>query len=141
MVYAEKNKGAFLNGKRVFVSKQKMDKAVLNWESGKTVSLVKKKFPTSFQVSLYSVMYGGLMVAVGELVATLYTWNYAHDGASLKIIIEEAGGKVTDLNGKDQRYDGALNGFLATNGVVHDDLLKIIKRVGNGKSVTWQQMN
>lgn len=135
MLYGEKNKGTFLNGKRVHVSKQTMDKAVLNWESPNSASLIKKNFPTSFPLSFCCVIYGGLLVATGEMVATLYTWGYAHDGASLKIIIEEAGGMVTDLAGKDQRYDGRINGFLASNGVVHKDLLKLIKQAG--KKIKW----
>lgn len=135
LIYAEKGKGAFLNGKKIKVSKQTMDKAVLNWESPRTAGMLKKEFPKCFPLCFCCVIYGGLLVATGEMVATLYTWNYAHDGASLKIIIEEAGGRVTDLSGKDQRYDGKINGFLASNGVVHDDLLRLIKK--SGKNIGW----
>jgi fructose-1,6-bisphosphatase/inositol monophosphatase family enzyme len=42
--------------------------------------------------------------------------------------VEEAGGKVTDKFGHEQRYDGPIKGFLASNGVVHDELIKISKR-------------
>ncbi len=135
MFFAEKGKGAFLNNKRIYVSKQTMDKAVLNWESPRSSGLLKEKFPNSFPLSLCCVIYGGVLVASGELVASLYSWNYAHDGASLKVIVEEAGGKVTDLNGNEQRYDGRIYGFLASNGVVHNDLLKLIKK--SGKKIFW----
>jgi fructose-1,6-bisphosphatase/inositol monophosphatase family enzyme len=45
----------------------------------------------------------------------------------LKIIAEEAGGKVTDLNGNERRYDQDGIGCLVSNGILHDELLKIIQ--------------
>jgi fructose-1,6-bisphosphatase/inositol monophosphatase family enzyme len=47
--------------------------------------------------------------------------------AALKIITEEAGGKVTDLNGDDRRYDENGTGCLISNGILHDNILEIIK--------------
>jgi fructose-1,6-bisphosphatase/inositol monophosphatase family enzyme len=49
------------------------------------------------------------------------------DVAAIKIIVEEAGGKCTDLDGNDQKYDKDVNGFIASNGFVHDELLTLIK--------------
>ncbi len=43
--------------------------------------------------------------------------------AAVKIIVEESGGRVTDLKGNDQRYDQDVNGALFSNGVLHEDLL------------------
>ena len=40
---------------------------------------------------------------------------------------EEAGGKVTDLNGNERRYDEDGIGCLVSNGILHDELLKIIQ--------------
>ena len=57
----------------------------------------------------------------------LYDYHFAHDIAALKVIVEEAGGKVTDKNGKEQRYDGRINGALISNGKVHKELLKMIR--------------
>ena len=128
LVYAELGKGAFLNGKRTRVNKKNMKSAVLNWESNRSVWALRTKFKNCFPMSFFSFIYGGLLVATGELVASLYTWGFAHDAASLKIIIEEAGGTVTDLRGQDQRYDRKVNGCLVSNGVVHKDLLKILKK-------------
>ena len=39
----------------------------------------------------------------------------------------QAGGKVTDLFGNDQRYDRPTKGFIASNGIVHDELVEIVK--------------
>ena len=40
---------------------------------------------------------------------------------------EEAGGKVTDLNGKERRYDEDGLGCIVSNGIVHEDLLEIVQ--------------
>lgn len=65
-------------------------------------------------------------MAGGELNATFYDYQNAYDIAALKVIVEEAGGKVTDRDGKEQRYDRRINGALITNGKVHKELLKLI---------------
>lgn len=135
MFFAELGKGAFLNGKKIYTNKQGMDGAVVDWGSSGSVAMLTKSFPKCFALNLYCIIYSGVLIASGEFVASLYGGTYAHDGASLKIIIEEAGGMVTDLAGKDQRYDGRINGFLASNGVVHKDLLKLIKQAG--KKIYW----
>lgn len=128
LVFAEKGKGAFLNGKRTHVNKRGMELSSLSWESTKSFSQIRKHFKSSFPFAVWSVIYGAMLVATGEFVAAFYPKYFAHDAASIKIIVEEAGGKVTDMHGKEQRYDGKINGCLATNGVVHKDLLKIIKK-------------
>lgn len=48
--------------------------------------------------------------------------------AAAKVIVEKAGGKVTDLFGNDQRYDSDINGAVVSNGILHDEVIKIIKK-------------
>jgi fructose-1,6-bisphosphatase/inositol monophosphatase family enzyme len=57
-----------------------------------------------------------------------YISTHAHDIAALKVLVEEAGGKVTDIDGRDQRYDQPINGAIISNGHVHDQLVDIIRR-------------
>lgn len=124
LFWAEKGKGAFLNGQVVHVNKRGLDNSVISWESWGPKFASDKKV---LVVTLACVIYGGMLVASGELVGAFYDWVYAHDAASLKIIVEEAGGKVTDKEGKEQRYDGKINGAIISNGVVHQELLDFIK--------------
>lgn len=53
------------------------------------------------------------------------------DTCAPQIILEEAGGRFTDLFGMDLRYDQAdlqnRNGLLASNGAVHDTVVKRLK--------------
>jgi len=47
----------------------------------------------------------------------------------VKIIVEEAGGKVTDIYGNEQRYDKEINGFVASNGILHDKITNLIRQI------------
>jgi fructose-1,6-bisphosphatase/inositol monophosphatase family enzyme len=123
---AELGKGAFMNRTRIKVNKSGLKNAVAFWD-GKNLSQLRKKYPKVFWLDLYSICYDGIMVANGYAVATYYDYHWAHDIAALKVIVEEAGGKVTDRNGKEQRYDRRINGALITNGKVHKELLRFIK--------------
>jgi len=43
----------------------------------------------------------------------------------MKIIVEEAGGRLTDFEGKPDIYTGSV---LATNGLLHDEALRLLRR-------------
>ena len=47
------------------------------------------------------------------------------DIAAVSIIVEEAGGKVTDLNGKP--IDRKTSSLLSTNGALHSKILKYFR--------------
>lgn len=79
-------------------------------------------------LGLGSVSEAGAQVALGNLVLMGMFHSSAHDAAALKILIEEAGGKVTDVNGNEQKYNGPINGAIMTNGHVHDEVLAVYKR-------------
>ncbi len=68
----------------------------------------------------------GLMaVATGKIVGYIHTSPTPFDIAAGCLIIEKAGGKVTDLKGKP--WTAFSKSIVATNGRVHDKLLDIIK--------------
>lgn len=75
-----------------------------------------------------SFAYGSTYVAAGKAVGAVIGVPSAWDAAATKIIVEEAGGKVTDVNGKDRRYDLPGEGLLATNGNVHEQLLELLRK-------------
>ena len=49
------------------------------------------------------------------------------DIAASSLIVEEAGGKVTDFEGHTQRYDEDINGAIISNGKSHDEVLEYVK--------------
>jgi fructose-1,6-bisphosphatase/inositol monophosphatase family enzyme len=48
------------------------------------------------------------------------------DIAAAKVIVEEAGGKVTNLFGNDQRYDQSIKGAIISNSIVYDEVLEVL---------------
>ncbi len=71
-----------------------------------------------------------LAVAAGEIDIALSTLGFEWDYAPMKLIVEEAGGRFTDLQGRaaiDSRN------AVVSNGALHDELLAVIDR-GEGES-------
>lgn len=135
MYWAHAGSGAFRNGKRITVSEQNTLKNtyLCTGASGRNVGfsnlpLMKTLSDKKCAVMRYpSFIYGGIQVANGKYIGGIYYERYGHDVASLKIITEEAGGKVTDLNGKERRYDENGLGCIVSNGILHNELLEIVQ--------------
>ncbi|MFC6990583.1 inositol monophosphatase family protein [Haladaptatus sp. GCM10025707] len=65
------------------------------------------------------------MVAAGELDGAVSAVHLSPwDTVAGVHLVEQAGGKVTDINGNPWRWDA--DGLVASNGEIHDDLLSII---------------
>ena len=136
MFHAEKGKGAFLNGKRIYVSTKSDIKYSLMgltcwYERGSFTDIneaYRKLIHESVNLlDIGSITYMGSLVAAGQFEATVHPSTSAKDSAALKIIVEEAGGKVTDLFGDEQRYDQKIKGCIISNGLVHPEMVKIVR--------------
>ena len=78
-------------------------------------------------ISGLSIHYLSSLVAAGEFSASIFGGKSTHDMTPAKIIVEEAGGKVTDVYGNiPARFDGDMPGQLCSNGLVHDEILSIL---------------
>jgi len=135
MFTAEKNKGAFRNGKKMSVSKESSFERQLFGTEGRIVTVFDQEALRKILlargvvfVALGSLTYACTMVASGEFIAGVYSKPKAWDCAAVKLLIDEAGGKTTDLYGNEQRYDGPLNGFIASNGVMHEQLVALLNK-------------
>jgi fructose-1,6-bisphosphatase/inositol monophosphatase family enzyme len=134
---ATKGTGAYLNNEPVQVN----DRASLNGASiGITASarqmLQREKFCTAMLddgarlLTIPGNVFKGALVAQGRLDAYIFPGLSAHDIAAEKLIIEEAGGKVTDIDGNEQRYDQPIRGAIISNGKLHDVLVKHLANYG-----------
>jgi len=136
MFHAQKGKGAFLNQHPIWVS----DKSGLN------NALVVTGFPYAYAewVDLYIKAIGELIrdchglrrlgsaaldlayVAAGRMEAFFEFGLNPWDVAAGALIVEEAGGYVSDFEGKETYlFDKQI---LATNGKVHTDVLKVLQK-------------
>ncbi len=131
LFYAEKGKGSYLNDQPIHTSgHDQIKQSLINIESFETAVYqmwpINKSlaFQGSKTMRLASIIYPSALIAQGEVTACIFPHNTAHDVAAVKIIVEEAGGKVTDLFGNEQRYDQPLKGAIISNGKIHDLLIK-----------------
>jgi fructose-1,6-bisphosphatase/inositol monophosphatase family enzyme len=79
--------------------------------------------------------YSGLIhqcanIAAGVLGARVFTHVGEHNIAAVKVIVEEAGGKVTDLDGNEQRYDRPINGAIVSSAKLYPEILALVKKHG-----------
>ena len=137
LFYGEKSCGAFLNGVPIQVSKKNdLPKALIGigyaWNQINLLSAIGALIEhRAITVQFASNVYMGSLVAGGEFLAVYFGGKFPWDVAALKIIVEEAGGRVTDLQGSEQRYDQEIRGALISNGCIHDQLLTFVNaRIG-----------
>ena len=86
-------------------------------------------FARGYFVGVGSVIRACMCVANGDFNLAIFpgTKHKNCDIAASKIIVEEAGGKVTDLFGNEQRYDESINGAVISNSIVHDEVIEVLK--------------
>ncbi len=134
--FAEKDKGAFLNDQQIHVSKKNvlMESCLVTGfpykypESGALLetfgSFIKAGVPVR---RLGSAAIDLCWVACGRFDGYYeYSLN-AWDSAAGFLIVEEAGGKVTDFKGN--RYSPYQEKIIATNGQIHDQLVNWINQI------------
>ena len=62
-------------------------------------------------------------VAAGELDGYVHLGLHPWDFAAAKLLVEEAGGKVTDFNGAPVSLFDPHHGLVGSNGVFHEEFL------------------
>lgn len=134
---AEKNKGAYLNSKRLKVSDRAnfnqsfmatgfpydVDKDPLNCVE-RFASIAKMGIPLR---RLGSAAIDLSYVAAGRFDAFWEVGLHPWDLAAGKLLIEEAGGKVTHYDGSVHKIYGYYP-VLATNGLLHQKMVEILKQ-------------
>ena len=68
--------------------------------------------------------YGYLLVATGRMEVMVDTEVAPYDVAAMPVILPEAGGRFTDLEGRDGYAGGS---GVATNGILHDEVLALLR--------------
>lgn len=141
LFYAQKNKGAFLNGKRIYVNnvsdlRQAMLITGFYYDRGKemikTLEAIKRFFLKHvlglrrLGAAALDLCYVACGRAAGFWEFELSPWDFAAG----KLLIEEAGGKVTDNNGG--KVPLAKKHFIvASNGKITRQLLEVINPLGS----------
>jgi len=131
--FAKKGKGAFLNGKRIFVSKVKnlRESYIVYCEGGeknreRVAKILSKIFPKVKDIrKIGSAGIESCWVAAGRVDAFFTTQIEIWDVAAGILIVKEAGGKVTDFFGK--KWKLKMQDLLFTNKFLHQKILPFLK--------------
>lgn len=137
MYTAIKGKGAYCNGEEIQVNDKHVGDLGYRvnyemWNNAKfdTMEIVHDMLPKVRISNIGSVARSCVAIASGDFSCDLFP-GIDHgncDIAASSLIVEEAGGKVTDFYGNIQKYDKAINGAIITNGVSHDEVLEYVKK-------------
>jgi histidinol-phosphatase len=127
---ARKGEGAFANGERLSVSSAQEMKDALLLHSGLRLlrptphwdGLV-RMVDASERTRGYGDYYGYCLVAEGKAEIYAEVDLKVWDWAPMKILVEEAGGRLTDFSGQPRSADGTV---LATNGRLHAEALRLL---------------
>lgn len=135
MYTAIKGCGAYKNNQKINVNNYKLDdiRSVGHYDMIRLFDYdiydcIKKLSKKLYFVSIGSIIRASMCVACGEFTLAIFpgTDHKNCDIAAVKVIVEEAGGIVTDLFGCNQRYDKSIKGALISNKIVHDEIVDII---------------
>ena len=133
---AIKGQGAYCNDEKITVNDYKLEdeRSISHfdmWPAAvyNVIPMLNELYQKTYFIGVGSIIRACMCVATGDFTCCVFpgTKGKNCDIAAVKVIVEEAGGRATDLFGNDQRYDEAINGALISNGIVHDELIKSAK--------------
>ncbi len=138
--YAWKGGGAWLNGERLHVSStSRMEEAFLMTElpynaeqyAHTALHLIKELYGKVGGIRMNgSAAMSLCYVAAGRFDGWLEAFIGKWDFSAAALIVQEAGGKVTDFYGSSDFIDGYH--IVATNGLLHDELLNVVQEAMPG---------
>ena len=132
---AIKGQGAYKNDVKISVNDIKLDdmRSVSHFDMWPEAEYnlydsVKELGKKTYFVGIGSIIRACMCVANGDFNLAIFpgTKHKNCDIAAAKVIVEEAGGKVTDLFGNDQRYDQSIKGAIISNSIVYDEVLEVL---------------
>ena len=132
LAWAEKGQGAWLNGERIAVSTiDDPDRAAVSTGNLKSLALSEgwsklgDIVARADRIRGYGDFYHYHLLAAGKIEAVIESDVNILDIAALSIIVEEAGGVFTDLNGGPIGLE--IRSVLAANTALHEDYLGRLK--------------
>jgi myo-inositol-1(or 4)-monophosphatase len=132
MYVAVRGNGAYLNSKKIHVSKRPIRQATMVHDSSirafkknmiKNLSVLSEKV---FNLRMYGCSVRGLTyLAQGKVDVVVEYEEKIWDCAAGLLLAHEAGGKITDFQGK--QWDIKTSSYIASNPVIHKEILNVLK--------------
>lgn len=128
--------GAYLNGTQISVSNRTVPRIAIATGAQPTekyeafriaTELAERGLPVE---TVYSMSRSCAMLAAGHLEGVLFPWGTLHDTVMGDLLVREAGGVASDLNGVALDYSkDTVDGFIMANcRETHDVLLEVVSR-------------
>lgn len=137
MYYARKGQGSYCNGRRIYVSQEhRLEEMVANISNVRQRSSLEQFAHWRSLLSLYTTYfkaYGSAAQAVMALAAGkidvyvvggVYPWDIAAGG----LLIREAGGVITQLDGRRWNWRDMNQHIVAANPILHSKILNLLKQ-------------
>lgn len=124
----QKGKGAYCNGKKISVSKRSLKETTMAYDSNvrhnkePMLSGLGRLVDKVFNVRMFGSTVRSLSyLAEGKVDLEVEYTDKVWDFAAGLLLVEEAGGKATDFQGK--RWNTGTLGYVASNGIAHKEVL------------------
>jgi len=125
--WAARGEGAFRDGERLAVSGiSSLEEATVSFSRSSLLGATERTLDLArraWHMQPFSDFWAHLLVAEGALEVAFEHEMSPWDNAALQVIVEEAGGRFSDLSGA-PRFDGGS--AVSTNGLLHDEVLALL---------------
>lgn len=132
LYWAVRGAGAYCNGRRLQVNTQSLHEGIVavtssHWRISRKVSYIERMLDQRISLAGFSgAVAKSLRIAEGRFVGYIEEVVNAYDMAAAHVIIEEAGGKITGLDGSPLDYSRPFKGAIVSNALVHDELVAFV---------------
>lgn len=132
---AQKNKGAYLNNKKIKVSKIKSGKVLNTFCHGSDIKNIKRalKYYNYQKINNFDCRQLGsasielAYVACGRVESITIPGAHSWDVAAGQLLVKEAEGKVTNF--KNKNWNLKSKDIIASNKLTHNQIIKVIKNI------------
>ncbi|MGB9595747.1 MAG: inositol monophosphatase family protein [Candidatus Poribacteria bacterium] len=132
LYWAEKGKGAYFNGEKIYVSKRGIKNALAIYDSGlykettHRIGFLAKLVGKIFNVRVFGASTRHLTyVANGSADLQIEYGDKPWDFAAGGLLVEEAGGRITQLDGS--KWNIYVESYISSNGVFHDEIIDLYR--------------
>ena len=130
----EINEGSYLNGKKIEVSENKLlrnsfiiPESGFQWKTAKKIKDIECFIRKTKKIRILGCLSFQLAcVATGRIEGIAARSGKPWDYAAGILLVQEAGGKITTFKGKE--FTIPDEDLIATNGKIHNQLIKLLKR-------------
>jgi len=133
--WAYRGEGAFRNGQPIHVSRVERLSEAMIFTTGtgpnkdpQVRAMLRRLLDAARSGRSFGGFWQHMLVAEGAIEAAMDWVSKPWDLAPLVLIVEEAGGKATTLEGERTIYKGR---FVSSNGLLHEEVLRVLRGAQN----------